>query len=101
MTTSPWDLVERATIAAHEAQQRLGDVWSDYLSLTRSLNEIGRRGRHAHSMGRFDLDAHNQYHALRPRIEAQMHVIQQAMVDVEKAETARRAAYVAAISAAS
>lgn len=94
---SPWDLAERATISAREAQERLNDAWSEYLSLARSLNEIGRRGRQAHSMGRYDLDTHNQYHALLSRVEAQMHILEQAMIDVEKAETTRRAAYLAAL----
>lgn len=98
---SPWDLAERATIAAHEAQQQLDDAWSVYRSLARSLNEIGHRARQAHSSGRYDLGLHNQYHALLPEIEAQMHVLEQAMIDVEKAETTRRAAYLAAIAATS
>ena len=97
--TSPWDLVERATIAAQEARKRHDDAWSEYRSLASSLNETGRRARQAHRAGRYDLDAHRRYHALLPKVEAQMHVLEQAMVDVEKAETARRAAYSAAISA--
>lgn len=98
---SPWDLAERATLAAREAQRQLDDAWSEYRSLARSLNEIGRRSRHAHSMGHYDLDAHKQYHTLLPKVEAQTHVLQQAMIDLEKAETARRAAYLAAMSAIS
>ena len=93
-----WDQAHNATVAAHEAQARLADGWSEYRSLTLSLRAAGREVQRELTMGRVSLDAHQQYHALVREIEAKAEVLQQAMVDVETAETTRRAAFEAAAS---
>jgi hypothetical protein len=91
-----WDQAHNATVAAYEAQARLADGWSEYRSLTLSLRAASRQVQRALTMGQVSLDAHQQYHALVREIEAKAEVLQQAMVDVETAETARRAAFEAA-----
>ena len=79
MNDELWEQAHKAADAARGAQKQLGDAWSKYRSLVEAA------------------DAPAQYHALIPKMEAQTHVLQQARVDVEKAETERRAAYDAAI----
>ena len=91
-----WDQAHIATVEAHEAQARLADGWSEYRSLTLSLRAASRQVQRALTMGLVSLDAHQQYHTLVREIEAKAEVLQQAMVDVETAETARRAAFEAA-----
>lgn len=86
-----WGEAQNATNAAHEAQQQLDDAWSNYRSLTRSLTEAGQQAQQAHRLGQQESrHVHDRYHALLPKIEAQMGVLQQAIVDREKAETERR-----------
>jgi Spy/CpxP family protein refolding chaperone len=88
-----WDRAQTTTIAAHGAQDQVVDAWSEFRSLSRSLIEARRQVHDALRKGHSDVEAHEHYQALVSEIEAQIHVMQQARVDLEKAETARRAAF--------
>ena len=96
MNDELWDRVHRATFAAHQAHERLDDAWATYRALTSSLHEARQKAHRATDQKK-RRSAHHRCYALIPEIEAQMHVLQQAMIDVETAETARRQVFEAAV----
>ena len=59
--------------------------------------EVGLRVQQALARGEKDIEAHQEYAALRSQLDAQRQVVHRAMVDLEKSETELRAAYDAAI----
>jgi len=86
----------KASIAASGAQEQVENEWSVYRSLVRMRMQVGLRVQQALGEGNKDIDAHKEYAALLPQIEAQRRVFYQAMLDFEKSEIELRAAYDAA-----
>jgi hypothetical protein len=64
----------KATIAAREAQEQVDDEWSVYQSLVRTRMQVGHRVQQALGKGDKDIQAHKEYAALLPQIEAQRRV---------------------------
>ena len=79
-----------------EGGNRVEAESSLYRSLARVRIEVGLRVQEALVKGEKDVEAHQEFAALRPRIEAQRRLLHQAMVDLEKSETELGAAYDAA-----
>jgi len=64
----------KASIAASGAQEQVEDEWSVYRSLVRARMQVGLRVQQALGEGNKDIDAHKEYAALLPQIEAQRRV---------------------------